>query len=127
MVEDHAGAINWDLMKIGLRLRQLGTEPLTWGDLHSYIRYGNADTALALERYGAAVVWTVTDHLMALAVDALHTSNWQRSGGKGPRPKPIERPGVEDSTTETLGKDPIPARDFMDWWNEEPTEWPQLN
>ena len=114
-------------MKLGLRLRQLGTGALSWGDLHDYVRYGNADTALALERYGAAVAWSLTDHLLATVVDALHNANWQRGGGKGSRPKPIERPGA-NQTTETLGKDPIPAADFMDWWNEESaTEWPLLN
>lgn len=113
-------------MKLGLRLRNVGTEPFTWGDLHDYVRYGNADTALALERYGPAVVWSLTDHLLATAVDALHSANWQRGGGKGSRPKPIERPGAEP-TSETLGSDPIPARDFMDWWNQETPEWPQLN
>jgi hypothetical protein len=118
VVEDHAGAINYDLMKLGLRLRQLGTEALTWGDLHDVVRYGNADTALALERFGPTVLWSITDHLLATAVDALHSANWQRGGGKGTRPQPIPRPGA-DSATETLGKDPIPASTFMDWWNME--------
>lgn len=106
-------------MQLGLRLRHAGTEALTWGDLRDFITYGRQDTALALERDGAAVLWTVTDHLIAVAVDALHNANWQRGGGKGLRPKPIPRPGVEDQNTQTLGQDPIPAGEFMDWWNQE--------
>lgn len=119
MAEDHAGALNFDLMQLGLRLRYVGTEALTWGDLRDVIKYGRQDTALALEQQGAAVLWTITDHLIAVAVDALHNANWQRGGGKGHKPKPIPRPGVEDQNTQTLGADPIPAGDFMDWWNQE--------
>jgi hypothetical protein len=117
VVEDHAGAINYDLMKMGLRLRQLGTEALPWGDLHDYVRYGNTDTALALARHGATVLWGVTDHLLAVVADALHAANWQRGGGKGMRPQPIQRPGVEGNT-KTLGAEPIPAADFQAWWDD---------
>jgi hypothetical protein len=117
VVEDHAGAINYDLMRIGLRLRYLGTEALSWGDLHDYVRYGNADTALALARHGTAVLWKITDHLLAVVADALHNANWQRGGGKGTRPKPIQRPGAGEDG-QKLGADPIPAGDFWDWWND---------
>lgn len=95
----------------------LGTGALSWGDLHDYVRYGNADTALALERHGATVRWSLTDHLLAVIADALHNANWQRGGGKGTRPQAIPRPGADDKS-ETLGADPIPAKDFWDWWNE---------
>ena len=36
--------------------------------------------------------WSVEAQLMAFAVDALNGANWQRSGGKGSKPKPIDRP-----------------------------------
>lgn len=117
VMEDHAGAINYDLIRLGLRLRMVGTEALTWGDLHDVVKYGRQDTALALEREGPPVLWTITDHLIATAVDALHAGNWQRGGGKGHRPKPIPRPGV-DQDGKVLGADPIPAQDFDAWWNE---------
>lgn len=41
---------------------------------------------------GDAARWGITEHLLASAVDALHGANWQRGGGKGSRPKPINRP-----------------------------------
>jgi hypothetical protein len=118
VVEDHAGAINYDLMKLGLRLRQLGTGALSWGDLRDYVRYGNTETALALETHGSTVLWGVTDHLLAVVADALHNANWQRGGGKGSKPQPIPRPGVEGDAVK-MGAEPIPAADFWDWWNEE--------
>lgn len=42
---------------------------------------------------GEAAAWTLTDHLLAMTVDVLRSANWQR-GGKGPRPKPLPRPGA---------------------------------
>jgi hypothetical protein len=38
--------------------------------------------------------WTLESHLLAVVADALRGANWQRSGGKGSKPKPIPRPGV---------------------------------
>jgi hypothetical protein len=47
--------------------------------------------------------WTRTEHLLAAAVDVLNAANWQRGGGKGPRPKPLPRPGVEDREVRRFG------------------------
>lgn len=48
--------------------------------------------------------WGIPEYLLAAAVDALHAANWQRGGGKGKRPKPIPRPGLEpEADTQTLG------------------------
>lgn len=104
---------------MGLRLRDVGSSPrFTWADLLDYVIHGNQDTALALQRYGDAVLWRVTDHLLAAVLDALHGANWQRGGGKGQRPKPIKRPGVDDGS-KSLGRGAVPIRDFERWWNGE--------
>lgn len=105
-------------MAVGLRLRHVGTEVLTWGDLRDFIIHGKTDTALALATHGETVLWNITDHLLAVIADALHGANWQRGGGKGMQPKPIPRPGVEDNTT-GFGKDPIPISEFDQWWDRE--------
>lgn len=55
--------------------------------------------------------------LMAHAVDLLAGGNWQRAGKKtAPKPKPIPRPGRKDESTK-YGADPIPVKDFDNWWN----------
>ena len=41
---------------------------------------------------GQCATWTISDYLLARAVDALEAANWQRGGGKGSRPKPVQRP-----------------------------------
>jgi len=37
--------------------------------------------------------WTLMEHLMAAAVDALRAGNWQRAGdSKAKKPEPVKRP-----------------------------------
>lgn len=48
--------------------------------------------------------WSLGDHLLATAVDLLAGANWQRGGGKGPKPKRVPRPGVmAGSDVERIG------------------------
>lgn len=61
--------------------------------------------------------WSVTDYLLAIVADHLAMANWQRQGKKGaPKPKPIPRPG--DNNSAKYGEDPIPISEFNDWWEE---------
>ena len=41
---------------------------------------------------GSDAAWTVEAHMAASQIDLLQVGNWQRSGGKGRPPKPIDRP-----------------------------------
>lgn len=42
--------------------------------------------------HGDAARWGIDTHLLATIVDVLAGANWQRGGGKGPKPKPVKRP-----------------------------------
>lgn len=57
------------------------------------VRHLPAESATHRGIVGEAATWTLTDHLLAAAVDTLRAANWQR-GGKGARPKPLARPGI---------------------------------
>jgi hypothetical protein len=50
-----------------------------------------------------ARAWRLEHHLMAMIIDLLAGANWQRGGGKGSRPKPVQRPGVKDTGNQTIG------------------------
>lgn len=44
---------------------------------------------------GSDQAWSPEAHLLAAAVDVLRAANWQRGGGKGSRPKPLDRPSEQ--------------------------------
>ena len=117
LIDEHGEAIEYDLISLGLRLRDLGTDKLSWRDLAVIARQLPRESALARAMVEESSQWGVTEHLLALVVDVLAVANWQRGGGKGSRPKPLPRPGAQ-SSGKKFGSDPIPAKDFDAWWNE---------
>lgn len=54
--------------------------------------------------HGPPAIWTTADYMLAAVIDLLAGANWQRAGKKNaPRPKPVPRPGVEDTTVTKMG------------------------
>lgn len=53
---------------------------------------------------GEGADWTLTDVLLARIDYRLAGANWQRSGGKGSKPKPIEIPGARRTRTQQSTK-----------------------
>ena len=99
---------------LGLRLRWLGSERLTWGDLRAIVMHSGPKSAL---RRALGNDWEVSDYLLATVVDLLALANWQRQGKKGaPKPRPVPRPGSDKSVK--YGADPIPVSEFSEWWEE---------
>lgn len=86
-------------MQTGRSLELIGTASLSWWDLKCFLKHPARDSAFVRLRSPEHIEWTLTNHLLATAVDALHGGNWQRGGGKAAnKPKPIPRPGVESHT-----------------------------
>lgn len=111
LLDEHGEAIDYDLLVLGLDLHDLGTQRLDWRRLRAVLAYLPPTSALAKSMHGDKVEWGATEHLLASAVDALNAANWQRGGGKGKRPKPVTRPGVEDTASRRLGTGKIPLAD----------------
>jgi len=61
---------------------------------------------------GMDSAWTPGDHLAAHTVDVLQAANWQRSGGKGDKPKPIQRPGDSSRVEMKKVRQQARAREF---------------
>lgn len=95
--------MEYELIRLDLRLRWLGTPLLTVRDLVLVVSMAPPDSPLTLT-IAPDARWSLQAHLLALAVDALSAANWQRSGGKGSRrPEPIPRPGVAPANRQTSG------------------------
>lgn len=99
--DEHREAISADLIRLGLRFRNVGTPDFEWCDLRAIILTLARDRSSALfrELYPDYVEWDLGAHLAADAVDLLHLLVWfkTKDGSKGRnRPKPYPRPGVED-------------------------------
>lgn len=81
-----------------MRLRQLFTGELTWRELGVYIRGLPPTSRLRVAMAGGTPQWTLSEHLLAGAVDLLAAANWQRGNSGRPRheqsrpPKQLPRP-----------------------------------
>lgn len=62
--------------------------------------------------------WSTEAHLLASVIDVLASANWQRSGSRGKRPKPIERPGMKRDRALDIAMDGFASpADFQAAWD----------
>lgn len=97
LAEEHPRALNYDLMSIGHRLRDLDDPGagLALGDLLDLASY--ADPSMAIYRVlNPDWEWDLTNQLLAFLIDHHQGQAWAEGGKKGPRPKPIPRPGATE-------------------------------
>ena len=114
---DYGEAVEYHLIDMGLRLRWLGTDLLTWSDLHAIIRGAPSSSAIGRELAGPGAAWSLLEHLTAVLIDAVNMGNWQRQGDPyARRPDPIKRPGA-DTGGMHIGREPIPISEFAAWWD----------
>lgn len=108
-------AIEFDLISLGLRLRNVGTDGLSWQDVYTVLRQSPRSSAFFRSQNPEAHEWGLPELLLAEVADAVRVSNWQRGEGKrADYPKPIPRPGVKP-TAQTYGKEAIPISDMAEW------------
>lgn len=69
---------------------------MSWRRLRVLVRYLPADSATRRALDDESAGWGLSEQLLAAIADAVQGGNWQRSGGRGLRPKPIPRPGVTE-------------------------------
>lgn len=79
-------------MRAGYRLDAVGID-YSWDDLYAFTRYAGAESAIYRATQGHN--WDVNTLLLAAAVDQNNMLLWLTSkinGGRGRKPKPLERP-----------------------------------
>lgn len=118
LIGEHGQAIEADLIAVGLRLRWLGSELLTWRDLLVLVGSSRPDSALS-QAMGIEHMWGLREQLLAAAVDTLRVLAWQNTedaqeGRTWTAPDPIPRPGVDPRGEHTvLGGDEVLSIDDM--------------
>ncbi|MBF6296287.1 hypothetical protein IU459_01865 [Nocardia amamiensis] len=93
------------MIALGLRLRQLGSEELSWRDLKAIVRLAPVDSALSRAMRPDDYRWQLNEHLLASMADSLRWLVWSKTTAaqqNRDRPEPIPRPGLK-STTERIG------------------------
>ena len=134
-VSEHRSAVAYDLLRLGLRLRDFPSPDLTYGDMLVIIQQAPRESAIAKAVDPERAEWSLTDHLLAMIADANTWLVWSKSkdGQKNRnRPKPIPRPGLEDDSSDVqrFGSDPVPIDqldDFLGWSAELAGEAPLAN
>lgn len=116
LLDEYSEAVEYDLISLGLRIDDLGTERLSWRDLKVIItRMPQERSALAAERHPEDSAWGLLHMLTAELVDVQRVALWAKTkdGAKNRnRPKPIERPGRRP---EKFGKKPLELDKMRDW------------
>lgn len=94
LVEEHSEAIEFDLIRMGLRVRHVGSSDFNWRDFLVVVKRLGRDSETYRELHpDDDTSWMVSDYLLATIADITHMRLWQAGGGKGKKPKPIPRPG----------------------------------
>lgn len=96
-MREHGQALEADLLRYyRVDLAGIVTGTLSPRRLAALVRGLPEDAATIRAVAGTEAMWGLTEHLLARILDTLAGANWQRSGSKGPKPKPVPRPGVSD-------------------------------
>lgn len=82
-------ALAFDLMDRGRSIHDLGSIRMSWVELDAFLTHAPPGAAIRRLRDPLSEFKTAEGTLLSAAVDTLAGANWQRGGGKGPRPKPF--------------------------------------
>lgn len=121
---DQWEAVEADLLDKGFTLSDVPAR-VTWRALLAMIKYSQRTSAVAREALGAEASWSVTDHLLAGVLDYSALIAWLNSDTKkNKRPKPIQRPGVEEKTDDLAfgAGSTVKVSEFWELWNSEPEQ-----
>lgn len=107
-----------------MRLRDFPTPWCSWRDLYvvvaTALRYPSLDDPLALAVLGPSEAWSPRDLLAASQVDNSTFLAWTKTKDAADHPnrppKPIPRPGVQETAeVKHFGSDPVPLDELADW------------
>lgn len=123
--EEHRGALEADLIKAGLRLRNCPSPEFTWRDLQIFIEYLDNDSCLVAVVHPERAGWTKPNMLLAELIDTARIHLWlnTKAGQEGRDfPEPIERPGIKKKEPRKGSKvKPLPLSKIKEIYGAQPS------
>lgn len=80
----------------------------SWHDFRVFVEHLGTNSALFRARHPRSWQWDVNTEFLSAILHVLQGANWQRSGGRGKKPKHIRRP--DDSAPVIDTKIPVSER-----------------
>ena len=120
--EEHAEALEYDLMTRTSYLLDDAGGALPWRSLYSFIKNLGGDSALARD-LGKSTGWDhtlKTNEILADRYDLLqvvnaNVINYATHGKKKAKVTPYPRPGREDDKKKRIGSGAVPITDLREW------------
>lgn len=113
VLRHHSGPLEADLARVyGIDLLDFWRGRLSLRALSVRVRYLPRGSAL-WQVTNSDLTWPDETYLLATAVDALHGANWQRGAGKGPQPKPVQRPSDARKAERSALRNEVKAERFL--------------
>ena len=121
VIQEHGEALSFDLLVNGLGAHP--DEIITrhgWRALSIFTRWLPPSSALYRSvnneawRFEQSVPYIMADLIDELRVLRYEFEAVHSKGAKPPKPYP--RPGMKDPNQRIIGSDPIPVKDFEEWW-----------
>lgn len=78
----------FDLIRWGRSIHELGIS-MSWLEIEAIVKHAPPGSAIREVADPISVYRTPESQLLSAAVDTLAGANWQRAGGKGPKPQPL--------------------------------------
>lgn len=117
LADEHPHALNADLLRIGCRLRDLDDPEadLRISDLLDFVEHATPEYAV-FRVLNPDWEWSLTNHLLASLFDFHQQKAWSEGGRKGPKPKPVPRPGVSERVEKKYTVRKASTRSEIDEW-----------
>lgn len=121
--EAFAQAVEYDLLNMGYRLRWVDNpaHDFTWWDVYICVAQAPQHSAVMRAVNTDHHSWGLSEQLSAATIDVLSAISWQLGNGKGQRPKPIPRPGVDGYVSSNSHAEEAPqgTQEAQDPWESE--------
>lgn len=115
LYDEHSEALEYDLIALGLRWRDVPSRDLDWGDVRAIVLSSPRTSALRRARDPERSAWDANTYVLANVVEELSVVAYLLSrirGAHPKRPKPYPRPGETPDGVQRFTSKPVPLAEL---------------